>query len=51
MKPLIKKYLFFSQGESWSSLRSIANPVMMQPKTVKLYVPIIDEIAREFVEK
>lgn len=40
-----------SQGERWASLRTKVNPIMMQPKTIKLYVPAMDEIAREFTEK
>lgn len=42
--------LLSEQGQTWSSMRSKANPVMMQPKTVKIYIPQVDEVAREFVE-
>lgn len=38
------------QGESWQKLRTIANPVMLQPKIVRLYVRPVDEIAQEFIE-
>lgn len=31
-------------------MRSIVNPVMMKPTTVKLYVPQVDEIAKEFID-
>uniref|UniRef100_A0A1Q3FMB7 Putative cytochrome p450 12a4 mitochondrial n=1 Tax=Culex tarsalis TaxID=7177 RepID=A0A1Q3FMB7_CULTA len=37
------------QGENWQRFRTIVNPVMMQPKTVRLYVDKLDEIAREFM--
>lgn len=37
------------QGENWQSFRTIVNPVMMQPKTIQLYVDKLDEIAREFM--
>lgn len=30
-------------------MRTIVNPVMMQPKTVKLYVPRVDEVAQDFI--
>uniref|UniRef100_A0A1S4JS48 Uncharacterized protein n=1 Tax=Culex quinquefasciatus TaxID=7176 RepID=A0A1S4JS48_CULQU len=38
------------QGENWQSFRTIVNPVMMQPKTIQLYVDKLDEIAREFMK-
>uniref|UniRef100_A0A1S4JS52 Uncharacterized protein n=1 Tax=Culex quinquefasciatus TaxID=7176 RepID=A0A1S4JS52_CULQU len=38
------------QGESWQRFRTIVNPVMMQPKTIRLYVDKLDEVAREFME-
>uniref|UniRef100_A0A182QZP4 Uncharacterized protein n=1 Tax=Anopheles farauti TaxID=69004 RepID=A0A182QZP4_9DIPT len=37
-----------AQGEAWYKMRTIANPIMMQPKTVRVYVGDVDEIAREF---
>jgi hypothetical protein len=30
-------------------MRTLVNPVMLKPATVKLYVPQVDEIAKEFV--
>ncbi|KAG5675033.1 hypothetical protein PVAND_004972 [Polypedilum vanderplanki] len=41
--------LFSSQGEEWHSMRTITNPILMQPKTMKLYCTQVDEIAKEFV--
>ncbi|KFB35468.1 cytochrome P450 CYP12F2 [Anopheles sinensis] len=41
--------LVTEQGESWQKMRTIVNPVMMQPKTIKLYVDQVDEVAREFM--
>lgn len=38
------------QGEAWWKMRTIVNPVMMKPTTVKLYVPQVDEIAKEFLD-
>lgn len=40
-----------SQGAVWQDTRTKVNPVMMQPKTVKSYVPTVQTIADEFVER
>ncbi|EDS34541.1 cytochrome P450 98A1 [Culex quinquefasciatus] len=37
------------QGESWQQFRTIVNPVMLQPKTIRLYVDKLDEVAQEFM--
>lgn len=42
--------LLTDQGPPWGKLRSTVNPVMLQPKTVKLYIPQVDEVALEFLE-
>lgn len=39
------------QGESWHKLRREVNPLMLSPKTVRAYMPDVDDIAREFVER
>lgn len=31
-------------------MRSTTNPILMQPRIVKTYVPVIDEIVKEFIE-
>lgn len=41
--------LVTEHGEKWQKVRTIVNPVMMQPKTIKLYVDEVDKIAREFM--
>lgn len=38
------------QGERWHEMRTIINPVMMKPTTVKLYVPQVDEITQAFIK-
>ncbi|XP_013161639.1 PREDICTED: cytochrome P450 CYP12A2-like isoform X3 [Papilio xuthus] len=38
-------------GEAWKKLRSIVNPILMQPKTIKLYAATTDEVACEVVER
>uniref|UniRef100_A0A182IJQ1 Uncharacterized protein n=1 Tax=Anopheles atroparvus TaxID=41427 RepID=A0A182IJQ1_ANOAO len=41
--------LVTEHGEKWQKMRTIVNPVLMQPKTIKLYVDQVDEVAREFM--
>uniref|UniRef100_A0A182PZ54 Uncharacterized protein n=1 Tax=Anopheles epiroticus TaxID=199890 RepID=A0A182PZ54_9DIPT len=41
--------LVFSQGELWQKMRSITNPVLLHPKTVKVYLEQVDEVCREFM--
>lgn len=38
-------------GETWYKLRSIANPIMLRPSTVRLYIPRIDQISLEFIDR
>lgn len=42
--------LINEEGQAWATLRSKVNPVMLQPKTVKYYIPQVDEIVCEFLE-
>ncbi|XP_065083608.1 cytochrome P450 CYP12A2-like [Ochlerotatus camptorhynchus] len=42
--------LVTEQGESWQKFRTTVNPVMMQPKIIKLYVDKLDDVAREFMK-
>ena len=44
----LKKFCF-RQNEGWHKMRTIVNPVMLKPATVKLYVPQVDEVTKEFV--
>lgn len=49
---LMFTYLFvFSQGEEWKSFRSTVNPVMLQPKTIKLYREEIDNVALDMIKR
>ena len=52
-KDVYKKYvgLATSQGEEWWEFRHKVNPILMQPKATKVYVPKIDEISTDFVQK
>ncbi|XP_063705970.1 probable cytochrome P450 12a5, mitochondrial [Culicoides brevitarsis] len=45
-----KNGLLGNDGPQWQEFRSVVNPVLMQPKTVELYVNRIDEVTRELVE-
>lgn len=42
--------LLSEHGESWHKFRSLVNPVVVKPQTVKLYVPQVDAIAKDFIE-
>uniref|UniRef100_A0A2M3Z9P0 Putative cytochrome n=1 Tax=Anopheles braziliensis TaxID=58242 RepID=A0A2M3Z9P0_9DIPT len=41
--------LLAEQGEAWHKMRTIVNPIMMQPKIIKLYIDKVDEVARQFI--
>lgn len=41
--------LLSEHGEKWAEMRSKVNPVMLQPKTVKMYIPTIDAVASDFL--
>ncbi|EAT41552.1 AAEL006827-PA [Aedes aegypti] len=41
--------LVADQGENWQKFRSTVNPVMLQPKTVKLYVNKLDKVALQLM--
>lgn len=42
--------LLTEHGEKWFDVRSKVNPVMLQPKTVKMYVEKTDQVARDFID-
>lgn len=46
----IYEYLFHRQGDGWAHFRSTVNPVMMNPKTTKLYAPKMSKVADAFLE-
>lgn len=31
-------------------MRTIVNPVMMKPATIKLYVPQVDAVSKDFIQ-
>lgn len=41
--------IFSRQGEEWHKMRSLVNPILMQPKIVKAYIPLIDGIVNDFM--
>lgn len=54
LRPHIFKHaagLVAEQGENWAHFRKITNPVMMNPKTTKFYVPRMDNVMKEFIER
>lgn len=42
--------LITERGESWQNFRSLVNPIFASPKTVKLFLPQIDEVAQDFIK-
>ncbi|XP_023294404.2 cytochrome P450 CYP12A2-like [Lucilia cuprina] len=43
--------LLSTQGETWGKFRSTVNPVMMQPKNVRLYLHKMSQVNKEFIER
>lgn len=43
--------LLSEQGETWGKMRTIVNPIMLKPATANAYIPVIDTIAREFIDR
>lgn len=43
--------LLSEHGAKWLDVRSKVNPVMLQPKVVKMYVEKVDQVAIEFLDK
>lgn len=37
-------------GEEWYKTRSVVNPVMLPPKVTNQYIPVLDEISRDFID-
>ncbi|KAJ8303254.1 hypothetical protein KUTeg_019650, partial [Tegillarca granosa] len=42
---------FSNQGTEWASIRKPATEQMLKPKTVQNYIPIINTVADDFIEK
>ncbi|XP_028028461.1 cytochrome P450 CYP12A2-like [Bombyx mandarina] len=43
--------LVSDHGELWKSFRSAVNPVLLQPKTIRLYSSALEEVATDMVER
>lgn len=43
--------LLSEHGEKWLEVRSKVNPVMLQPKVVKMYIDKVDQVVLEFIGK
>lgn len=43
--------LLTEHGEQWKEFRSTVNPVMLQPKTIKLYSTAIDDVAQDMITR
>lgn len=43
--------LLSEHGEKWLDVRSKVNPVMLQPRTVKMYIDKVDQVVFDFIDK
>ncbi|KAM3968316.1 cytochrome P450 CYP12A2-like [Aphomia sociella] len=43
--------LLTDHGEKWKKFRSLVNPALLQPKTIKLYSEILDEVAQDMINR
>lgn len=43
--------VFTDQGERWYKTRKIMNQIMMKPENIKMYIPTVDQISIEFIQK
>ncbi|XP_034825339.1 cytochrome P450 CYP12A2-like [Maniola hyperantus] len=43
--------LITDHGEIWKKFRSTVNPILLQPKTVKLYTNTLNEVAEDMIER
>jgi len=43
-------HAFHRHEEGWHKIRSIVNPIMMQPNTIKLYIPQVEAIVDDFIK-
>lgn len=51
VRPDVAGGLLFDHGEEWEKMRQVVGPKMLKPDAVKMYVPAIDEVSRDFVSK
>lgn len=43
--------LITDHGELWKDFRSTVNPVLLQPKTIRLYTTVIDQVAKDMIKR
>ncbi|XP_045459745.1 cytochrome P450 CYP12A2-like [Melitaea cinxia] len=43
--------LLSEHGERWKTFRSTVNPIMLQPKTIKLYKNSLDEVSEDMIKR
>ncbi|CAB3256715.1 unnamed protein product [Arctia plantaginis] len=43
--------LITDHGEVWKDFRSTVNPVMLQPRNIKLYSSVLDEVAQDMIKR
>ncbi|XP_050678132.1 probable cytochrome P450 12b2, mitochondrial [Leptidea sinapis] len=43
--------LFNDQGEVWKEFRSATDPILMHPKSVQSFQPIVDDVAQDMIKR
>ncbi|XP_053600111.1 cytochrome P450 CYP12A2-like isoform X2 [Plodia interpunctella] len=43
--------LVTDHGEPWKQFRSTVNPILLQPKTIKLYTSALEEVANDMIQR
>jgi cytochrome P450 family 12 len=51
MENVIFYDIIFRQDQAWGDFRTKVNQIMMQPRNAKLYIPGIDQVAKDFIER
>ncbi|XP_050678128.1 cytochrome P450 CYP12A2-like isoform X2 [Leptidea sinapis] len=49
--PHLPTGLLTDEGDIWKNFRSTVNPILLQPKTIKLYKNILEEVADDMIQR
>ena len=48
---LTEYYICYSHGEEWYNVRSTVNGPLMDLESVKQYIPVVNDVANDFIDK